>query len=290
MINKWGSLQLDRRDVTRGYRGTLRFPIFTEKGPEWGSGALAILCVLGMCRPQGYVFHNFCLGRVLFSTQQSGKGHGFCLGRGLSGPILWQGVCIDPGQIPRVASVNKRLYPGDNSRVFHCSDFGPTDTYQAPRGQVPSQALYAAGPRVLVLPTITCYSIGLHVITPVHWSVQCVQGVSLVCQTTRGVHCRCSGLRSWGLTDKAGMSSEFRIVCRPIFRLLFYHNQITSHWNSGKDCNFPLFLLERVGNFCLGRVEVCHPGLHIPIHNLVKSPPSPEGRGGFSTAPQSAPH
>ena len=71
----------------------MKFPIFTEKGPG-GAGALAILCVLGMCRPQGYVFHNFCLGRVLFSAQQSGKGHDFCLRRVLfSGPItLARGV------------------------------------------------------------------------------------------------------------------------------------------------------------------------------------------------------
>ena len=53
----------------------------------WEAGALATLCVLGMRRPQGYVFHNFCLGRVLFLAQQSGKGHGFCLGRVLfTGP------------------------------------------------------------------------------------------------------------------------------------------------------------------------------------------------------------
>ena len=89
--------------------------------------ALAIVCVLGMRRPQGYIFHNSCLGRVLFS-----------------GPVVWQGVCFDPGLIPRVASVKKR-----NSRMFHCLDFGPTDTCQAP-GVKP----YAAGPLVPVLPTI----------------------------------------------------------------------------------------------------------------------------------------
>ena len=60
--------------------------------------------------PLGYVFHNFCLGRVFFSAQQPGKGHGFCLGRVLfSSPIVWQGVCFDPGLIPHVAHVNKRL-------------------------------------------------------------------------------------------------------------------------------------------------------------------------------------
>ena len=47
----------------------------------WGGGVSGyILCVLGMCRPQGYVSHGFCLGRVLFS-----------------GPTVWQGVCFDPG-------------------------------------------------------------------------------------------------------------------------------------------------------------------------------------------------
>ena len=59
-----------------------------------GGGALAILCVLGVCRSQGYVFHNFCVERVLFSGPCS---------------IVWQGVCFDPGLILRVASVNKRL-------------------------------------------------------------------------------------------------------------------------------------------------------------------------------------
>ena len=33
---------------------------------------------------QGYVFHGFCLARVLFS-----------------GPTFWQRVCIDPGFIPK---------------------------------------------------------------------------------------------------------------------------------------------------------------------------------------------
>ena len=39
-----------------------------------GGGALAILCVPRMCRPQGYVFHNFCLEGCCFQAQQSGKG------------------------------------------------------------------------------------------------------------------------------------------------------------------------------------------------------------------------
>ena len=165
--------------------------------------------------------------------------------------------------------------------MFHCLDFGLTDTCQAPRGQAPSQALCCWSPGTdpadhnLLQCRPTCNNP-----SAVYWSVQCVQGVSLVCQTTRGVHCQCSGLRSWGLTDKAGMPSEFWIVCRPIFRLLFYHNQITSHWNSGKGCNFPLFFLERVGNFCLGRVKVCHPVLHTPIYNLFKSTPTPGRKGG----------
>ena len=43
-------------------------------------GALAILCVLGMCRPQGICCFSFCLGRgAIFS------------------PIVWQGMCFDPG-------------------------------------------------------------------------------------------------------------------------------------------------------------------------------------------------
>ena len=103
-------------------------PNRSGNSPLRGGGALAILCVLGlgMFRPQGYVFHNFCRGRVLFS-----------------GPTVWQGVCFDPG------------------------------------------------------------------LTVKFW-----QG------------------------------------------LWFY-----------------LSFLGRVGNVCLGRVRVCHPGLHTPIHNLVKSPP-----------------
>ena len=36
---------------------------------------------------------------------------------------------------------------------------------------------------------------------------------------------------------------------------------------------FYLIFLGRVGNFCLGRVRVCHPELQTPIRNLVKSPP-----------------
>ena len=39
--------------------------------------------------------------------------------------------------------------------------------------------------------------------------------------------------------------------------------------------HFHLFFLGRMGIFCLGRVRVCHPGLHTPMHNLVKSPPPP---------------
>ena len=56
-------------------------PHFYWEGARVGGGSLAIPCVLGRCGPQGCVFHNFRLGRVLFSSQQSGKGHGFCLGR-----------------------------------------------------------------------------------------------------------------------------------------------------------------------------------------------------------------
>ena len=75
---------LNWTDVTsHGASGTLRFitsflkfPIFTEKGPGWGVGALAIyFCVLGMSRPQGYVF-----------TIPIWEGCCF------SGPIVWQRV------------------------------------------------------------------------------------------------------------------------------------------------------------------------------------------------------
>ena len=59
-----------------------------------GGGALAILCVLGMCCPQGYVFHNFCLGRVLFSAQQSGKGTFFTVS-------VWEGVVFRPNSLAR---------------------------------------------------------------------------------------------------------------------------------------------------------------------------------------------
>ena len=37
------------------------------------------------------------------------------------------------------------------------------------------------------------------------------------------------------------------------------------------------FFLGRVGNFCLGRVRVCHPGLHTPIHKSSQEPPPPPG-------------
>ena len=118
MINKWGKPSIGPTWRHTGASGNVTVYYFISEVPQfyWEGaragvgGALAILCVPGMCRPQGYVFHNFCLGRVLFLAQQSGKGRGFCLGRVLfSGPIVWQGVCFDPGLIPRVASVNKRL-------------------------------------------------------------------------------------------------------------------------------------------------------------------------------------
>ena len=56
-----------------------------------GGVALAILCVLGMCRPQGYVFHNFCLGRALFSAQRSGQGTFFTIS-------VWEGCCFQAQQ------------------------------------------------------------------------------------------------------------------------------------------------------------------------------------------------
>ena len=35
------------------------------------------------------------------------------------------------------------------------------------------------------------------------------------------------------------------------------------HWNSGKDCNFTFFCFSgEGGKFRLGRVRLCHPGLH----------------------------
>ena len=76
-----------------------------REGPARRGGDLAILCVLGMCRPQRYVFQSFCLGRVLFSAQQSGMGTFFTVSvwaRVLfSGPTVWQGLCFDPGLIPK---------------------------------------------------------------------------------------------------------------------------------------------------------------------------------------------
>ena len=112
-----------------------------------GWGGPAILCVLGMCRPQGYVFHNVCLGRVL----------------------------LQPNSLARV----------------HVSWF-------------------LSG-----------------------------KGVFRPNSLARGV------FFSW---------FDTKILARD--PVVFY-----------------LFFLGRVGNFCLGRVRVCHPGLHTPIHNLVKSPP-----------------
>ena len=82
MINKWWKPSIlptwrhaEVPETLRFITSFLKFPIFTEKGPEWGARALALLCALGMCRPQGYVFHNFCLEMVLFSGPiESGKG------------------------------------------------------------------------------------------------------------------------------------------------------------------------------------------------------------------------
>ena len=112
MINKWGKPSIGPTWRHAGVSGNVRFitsflkfPIFTEKGPG-GSGYT--LCTGDVPPSRVYVFHNFCLGRVLFSAQRSGKDHGFCLGRVLfSGPIVRQGVCFDPALIRRVASVNK---------------------------------------------------------------------------------------------------------------------------------------------------------------------------------------
>ena len=47
-------------------RSTPHQNIATVQHNPPGGGSLTILCVLGMCRPQGYVFHNFCLARVCF--------------------------------------------------------------------------------------------------------------------------------------------------------------------------------------------------------------------------------
>ena len=56
-------------------------------------GTLAILCVLhGDAPPSGvYVFHNFGLGRVLFSAEQSGKGTFFTVS-------VWEGCCFQAQQ------------------------------------------------------------------------------------------------------------------------------------------------------------------------------------------------
>ena len=64
MINKWRHTGASGNVTV--YYFISEVPHFCWEGAGWGGGALAILCVLGMCRPQGYVFHNFCLGRVLF--------------------------------------------------------------------------------------------------------------------------------------------------------------------------------------------------------------------------------
>ena len=62
MINKGGSRQLDRRDVTREYRRTLRFitsfpkfPIVTEKGPG-GRGLWLYFVYWGCASLKGMFF------------------------------------------------------------------------------------------------------------------------------------------------------------------------------------------------------------------------------------------
>ena len=66
----WSKCETRGSDVH--YKCIVKWRMWHSSPPP--GGALAILCVLGMCRPQGYVFHNFCLGRVLFTAQQSGNG------------------------------------------------------------------------------------------------------------------------------------------------------------------------------------------------------------------------
>ena len=70
-------------------------PFRSPPPPPPGEGGLWPCLVLGMCRPQGYVFHSFCLGKVLFSAQQSGKGP-FFTASVREGPTVWQGVCFAP--------------------------------------------------------------------------------------------------------------------------------------------------------------------------------------------------
>ena len=124
-----------------------------------------MLCVLWMCRPQGHVFHTSCLGRVLFS-----------------GPILWRGVCFDPGLIPRLASVNKRA---NIVGCFTVWTLARQTDVKPPRVKSPVKP-YAAGPRVLVPSTITCYSVCLHVPWPTYMQRRSSGGSNALCSNYRG--------------------------------------------------------------------------------------------------------
>ena len=79
---------MDRRDVTREYRGTLRFitsflkfPIFTEKGPGWGTGALA-LCT-GDVPPPRVCFPQFRSGKGVLFSRTAWQGSRFLSGKGV---------------------------------------------------------------------------------------------------------------------------------------------------------------------------------------------------------------
>ena len=109
---------MDRRDVTREYRGTLRFitsflkfPILLRKGPGGGGGVGGsgyTLCT-GYVPPSTVCFSQFLSGKGVVFSPTVWQGSRFLSGKSVvfRPNTLARGV-FGPRLIPRVASVNKR--------------------------------------------------------------------------------------------------------------------------------------------------------------------------------------
>ena len=89
-VTVWMQFSLEAHPINHA------FPVqmYKQSLARRGGGVLAILCVLGMCRPQGYVFHSFCLGRCCFQPSSLAR---VCFSRFLTG----NGVVFRPNSLAR---------------------------------------------------------------------------------------------------------------------------------------------------------------------------------------------